>query len=333
MVPSAAKRGFVLASAAVLACVSCVHQVERGAHITATPPAVRAVMARQVENAIDAGEGDLQLRALRKRLAANASDLDARILLARLYSRRGYPDLALEHYRLAAAQFPDSVIVTLSLAKTLREMGEAEGALSTVHYYLAKYPSASSNWELLSLEGILEDEQGRFTPAETAHRAALSLDPGRSALHNNLGYNLLLQGQSSAAAAEFRRAIEIAPRSQIAHNNLGAALALQSHSSEALSEWQRSGDPAVAHNNLAAVLMEEGRYAEARAELQTALGFRRDFPAALVNLRLVAAKDGGPASVPVVARHGSLAKRRAKSDSATGTATPMADNAPETGKK
>jgi Flp pilus assembly protein TadD len=290
-------------------------------------------MTRQVENAVDAGEGDLQLRGLRKRLAANASDLDARILLARLYARRGLPDLALEHYRLAAAQFPDSAVVALSLAKTLREMGEAEGALGIVRDYLAKYPSASADWELLSLEGILEDERGSFTQAEAEHRAALALDPGRSALHNNLGYNLLLQGQSSAAAVEFRRAIEINPRSQIAHNNLGTALALESHSLEALSEWRRSADPAVAHNNLAAVLMEKGRYPEARAELQTALGFRGDFPAALSNLRLVATKDGGPAAVPVVAKRGSLSKRRTRNDSTAGALTPLADNAPEVGKK
>jgi Flp pilus assembly protein TadD len=341
MVPRAACRGFVLASAAALGCVSCVHQVihepqfqgQPTAHVMARPPAVTAVMARQVENAIDAGEGDLQLRALRKRLAANASDVDARILLARLYAKRGLPDLALEHYRLAAAQFPDSMLVTLELAKTLRKMGEAEGALGIVRNYLANYPSGGANWELLSLEGILEDERGRFTSAETAHRAALALEPGRSALHNNLGYNLLLQGQASAAAAEFRRAIEIDPRSQIAHNNLGAALASQSHSGEALTEWRRSADPAVAHNNLAAVLMEEGRYPEARAELETALEFRHDFPAALSNLRLVAAKDGGPAAIPVAARRGSLSKRRARNDSATGTATPAAENAPEAGKK
>jgi Flp pilus assembly protein TadD len=301
--------------------------------VLAKPPAVTAVMTRQVENAIDAGEGDLQLRALRKRLAADAHDLDARILLARLYAKRGLPDLALEHYRLAAAQFPDSAIVTLSLAKTLRQMGEAEGALEAVRTYLAKYPSAAANWELLSLQGILEDEQGRFTPAETAHRAALALEPGSSALHNNLGYNLLLQGQADAAAIEFRRAIEIDPRSPVAHNNLGAALALQSHSSEALLEWRRSADPAVAHNNLAAVLIEEGRYPEARAELQTALEFRRDFPAALGNLRLVAAKDGGPATLPAVAQRGSLSKRRSKMDSTTGATTPMAENVPETGKK
>jgi len=123
-------------------------------------------------------------------------------------------------------------------------------------------------------------------------------------LHNNLGYNLLLQGQPEAGAAEFRRAIEIDPRSQIAHNNLGAALAAQSHpdAAEALSEWQRASDPAVAHNNLAAVLMEQGRYTEARLELDAALQLHRDLPAALANLRLVSEKDGLPATVPAAAQ-------------------------------
>jgi len=80
-------------------------------------------------------------------------------------------------------------------------------------------------------------------------------------------------------------------------------------------------------------LMEEGRYSEARAELQTALGFRGDFPAALSNLRLVAAKDGGPAAVPAVAKRGSLSKRGTRNGSAAGTLTTLADNAPEAGKK
>ena len=278
-----------------LACASCTHQVQTTSR-GVTQPAVPAVKARRVQNAADAGEGDLEARALRRRLAANADDLEARMALAQIYLQRGLPDLALEHYRSAAARFPDSLGAARALAQTLRELGETAQALQAVQQCLARHPGGS--WELLSLEGILEDDLGRWTPAETAHRAALALNPGRSALHNNLGYNLLLQVQAEAAAAEFRRAIEIDPRAQIAHNNLGAALAAQSHAGEALSEWQRSVDPAAAHNNLAAVLMEQGHYAEARAELETALGYRRNFPAALANLKLVAEKDGRPAVVP-----------------------------------
>ena len=276
-------------------CASCVREV-RTASAGAHPAAVRTVMARQVQNAVDAGDGDLEARTLRKRLAADANDLDARIMLARLYSRRGLPELALEHYRLAAAQFPDAPIAVLDLAASLREMGEPGQALTAVRNYLARHPRSS--WELLSLEGILEDDAGELAAAEAAHRTAVELAPGRGALHNNLGYNLLLQGKADAAAAEFRRAIEIDPRSTIAHNNLGTALALASHSAEAVAEWQRSAGPAAAHNNLAAMLIEQGRYAEARAEIAQALALQRDYSPALANLQLVAGKDGQPATLP-----------------------------------
>ena len=330
---SVARAGVVLASAAALGCVSCVHQVERAPHTIPNLPAVTTVMTRHIQNAIDAGEGDLQLRALRKRLAANAEDLDARLLLARLYLRRGLTDLALEHYRLAAAQFPDSVAVALDLAKTLRQMGEPDVALKTIREHLAKYPSASGNWELLSLEGILEDEQGRFAEAEPSHRAALALEPGLSALHNNLGYNLLLQGHADRAVSEFHRAIEIDPRSEVAHNNLGTALAYESRAGEALSELGRSNDPAVAHNNLAALLIEQGRYAEARTELTSALKFRRDFPAALANLRLVAAADGGSTTIPAGRHRVKSSKREIKNGSASGISVPPAGDDPSVGKK
>ncbi len=282
----------------VLACAvagaACTHQLQpaiRGAS-QAWPT---AAPQRRVQNAVDAGDGNVQMQGLRRRLAANADDLEARMSLAELYRERGYSDLALEHYRFAAARFPDSLPVTEALVRTLRELGTAGEALRAVQQSLARHSGGS--WELRSLEGILEDDEGRLAEAEAAHRAALALAPGRSALHNNLGYNLLLQGKAEAAAAEFRAALEIDPHARIARNNLAAALAAQSHPLEALAEWRKSSDAAAAHSNLAAVLIEQGRYPEARAELEAALALGANFAPALANLRLVAEKDGQPAAV------------------------------------
>lgn len=284
----------------MVACTSCTHQVQT-AQSPIPVPAVNAVMAREVKGAADAGEGDLELRRLRQRLAANAKDLDARVALARYYAERNLPDLALEHYRLAAVQFPDSVPVTLALAKSLREMGEPSEALKTLREFADRQPRGS--WEVLSLEGILEDEQGQLAEAEKSHRSALALAPDQSELHNNLGYNLLSQKKSDAAVAELRRAIELDPKSEIAHNNLATALARSgSGSEEALAEWSRSANPAQAHNNLAAVWIEQGRYREARAELALALGLQPNLSSALANLRLVSELDGKPATVTVKRR-------------------------------
>ena len=272
-------------------------------------------MSREVNNAKDDGDGDIELRTLRQHLAANAKDPDARIQLARYYSSRGLPDLALEHYRLAAAQFPDSPVVTLALAKTLREMGEPSEALRTLREYAERQPRGS--WEVFSLEGILEDEQGHLPAAETAHRAALTMAPEQSELHNNLGYNLLSQKQIDSAVTEFRRAIELDPKSEVAHNNLAVALARSgSAPKEALAEWSRFTSLAGAHNNLAAVLMEQGHYPEARAELESALALQPGLSSALSNLKLVSQMDGQAASVPARKRRASLWPRIFRSKSA-----------------
>jgi Flp pilus assembly protein TadD len=314
-------------AACVAVCSSCTHQVQT-AKFPIPVPAVNAVMAREVKGAADAGEGDIELRMLRQRLAANAKDLDARIALARYYAERSLPDLALEHYRLAAAQFPDSVPVTLALAKSLRAMGEPSEALKTLQEFADRQPRGS--WEVLSLEGILEDEQGRLAEAEKSHRAALALAPYQSALHNNLGYNLLSQKKNDAAVAELRRAIDLEPKSEIAHNNLATALARSdAGSQEALAEWSRSTNPAQAHNNLAAVLIEQGRYREARAELATALGLQPNLSSALANLKLVSDLDGKPAAVSVK-RRASLWKKVFGRKSAPQTGALAADSGTDT---
>jgi Flp pilus assembly protein TadD len=140
----------------------------------------------------------------------------------------------------------------------------------------------------------LRDEAGQPAEAEAAHRKALGLDPAADYLHNNLGYNLLMQKKGEEAAAEFREALRLNPASQLARNNLGLALA-STDTQQALASWQAASDPATAHSNLAAVWIEKGNYAEARKELTVALGYNKSHPAALKNLALVSRLDGQPA--------------------------------------
>jgi len=161
------------------------------------------------------------------------------------------------------------------------------------------------------MEGVLQDELGRLVPAEQAHRAALKLEPSRASLHNNLGYNLLLQNKPKDAAAEFNAALKLDPRSEIAHNNLGAALEMlapegestqkakkgQPDPQQALKAWERGQDPSVLHNNKAVLLIEQGRLPEARQELRAALSANPGFTPALANLKLVSDSDGQPAAV------------------------------------
>jgi Flp pilus assembly protein TadD len=318
--------GVFLLALAISICTSCTREVQVASQ-PSTHTKTHAMLMRQVENAVDLGDGDAEARRWRQRLAANANDLDARIALAKLYASRGLTDLAIEHYRLAADLNPGLPGVTLLLAKSLREVNELAEASRVVGAFVARHPAES--WEVLSLQGILEDEQGRFKQGEASYRAALAIQPAETSLHNNLCYNLLLQGHAESAAEEFRKAIASDPHSAIAHNNLGTALmfAKSGKSEQAFAEWRKSGDPAAAHNNLAAVFLEQGHYPEARQEIASALQLKPDYPAALKNLKLVAAADGGPATpAPAVARV-NLWKRMTSSpsrDKAAGSGEPAA---------
>jgi Flp pilus assembly protein TadD len=246
-------------------------------------------MRRQVRNAVDAGDGDVRVQALRRQLGADPTSLAARLELARHYVQAGFPEIALEHYRFAADRYPDAAEVAIALARTLYSIGLPREGKAHLEAWVATH--ADAPWDARSWLGILEDRAGEYVAAEANHRAALQLRSASDALHNNLGYNLLLQGRNAEAAAEFRRALELAPKSIVARSNL--AISIAGESREAAKEFEAINDPATAHSNLAAVLIERGDYQGARREIDVALGYRKDHKAALSNLQLVAELDGG----------------------------------------
>jgi len=235
------------------------------------------------------------MRALREKVAAAPDDIAARVELANTYRERGYPDIALEMCRLAAARFPNSGEVQLALVAALRDLKQRNEAISGLEAFLQSHPQTEAKY--YSWLGILRDESGQWPAGEPSHRKALELGPKQDYLHNNLGYNLLMQKKNTDAAAEFREALRLNPASQMARNNLGMALAAED-AKGALASWQSAADPATAHNNLAAVLIEKGNYAEARKELELALGYNKAHPAALRNMELVSRLDGGAVTLP-----------------------------------
>lgn len=272
---------------------SCVRQTSMIKAPLTPPQASQSVWERQIRNAADAGDGDYQLRVLREKVAADSESVPARLELAKAYQERGYPDIALEMCRLSASRFPASGEMQLALVRSLHEMRRPKEAIEGLEAFLNQHPQTAP--EYFSWLGILRDESGQWVEGEPAHRKALEVSPAADALHNNLGYNLLMQKKNEEAAAEFREALKINPRSQVAHNNLGLALADQNATGEAVANWQSAADAATAHNNLAAVLIEKGNYPAARKELEVSLGYNRNLPAALKNLELVSRLDGNPA--------------------------------------
>jgi tetratricopeptide (TPR) repeat protein len=287
----------MMALALPLTLMSC---AQRSAAIHPPAPVVTA-LDRQIRNAVDAGNGDYLLRAIRQRLIEHPEDLAARLDLGRAYEARNYPELALEHYRLAAERFPESAEAHLQLARSLHAAHLEGDAARAFGDFLQAYPQRSVVYA--SWLGILRDDAGDWKSGETAHRQAIEIALGegqdKDYLHNNLGYCLLQQGRKAEAAAEFRAALALNRGSEIARDNLGIALAEDSKA--AILHWQSVSEPAAAHSNMAAMLIEQHRYPEARAEIARALGYNRTHSAALANLKLVSELDGKPAIIPVAA--------------------------------
>jgi tetratricopeptide (TPR) repeat protein len=221
--------------------------------------------------------------------------------LAAHYEKQGYAELALEHYRLAAERFPDEPSTVVAMARVLDSQKLPDEAITVINRFLAGHTASA---DLQAWLGFLHDEKGDHQAAEAAHRAALAANAGSAKLHNNLGYNLLLQSKTEEAIAEFRRALAIDPKMEMARNNLGMALVRSgSNGQESVAKWaQGAGDKLAAHNNAAAALIEQGKYEEARRELDAALQIDRQYLPALKNLELLASLDGKPAGVPSESR-------------------------------
>ena len=271
----------------------------------ARQPVHQSAIERQIRNAVDAGEGDFEARALRAHLEADPSSLSARTELAQHYKKKGFPEVAIEHLRLAVERAPESAETAVSLAKMLRDTGRpAEGA-AVLSGFAGMHLASVDVWAWL---GLLRDEAGDWKGGEEAHRKAIALAPRHDDLHNNLGYCLLRQGRKVEAAEEFRTALQLNGRSVVARNNLGTTLT--DSPLEAISHLQSVTDPASAHNNIAVALLEAGKYAEARQQMEIALGYNRQNTAALNNLRLLSELDGKPTEIKAVKAEADFAKSR-----------------------
>ena len=125
----------------------------------------------------NAGDGDYQLKALREKVAADSESVPARLELAKAYQERGYPDVALEICRLAAARFPESGEVELALVRTLRGMNRRNEAIDSLEAFLETSPAEGAG--LLFLAGHFAGRNGQWAEGEPSHRKAIELAGSR----------------------------------------------------------------------------------------------------------------------------------------------------------
>ncbi len=259
---------------------------------------LRTIFQQQTQGAFNPLTDDRRVQALQTRLNLNPQDAATRLELAGAYENYRLYEEGLEQYtetlRLArsaptatGSNGPLAEQAALGLGRCAQALRRPGQAIPLLEAFLKEWPRADlmpSSWNEL---GLLYDEVGDLTAGESALREAVARDAGSDRLHNNLGYNLLLQNKTESAEAEFRRALELNPKSATARNNLGTVLARRGDLQGALEQFQLAADLATAHNNLAVVLLEIGQYEQSREELVKALAIRHYFAPALTNFKLV----------------------------------------------
>ncbi len=250
------------------------------------PPdqSLRQVFAQQAEGAFNPATDDRRVQLLSTRLRLDPQDVAARLELAAIFERYRLYEDALDHYNRALNLAPSSAAAA-GLARAARAAGRGSEVLPLLTAFLKNSPEETAEvWNEL---GIIHDQAGDRAAAERAFRQAIAQNPGSDRLHNNLGYNLLLQNLLEGAEAAFRHALQLNPASIAARNNLGITLARRGDIDGARREFLAAGGAAAAHNNLAVVLMEMGDYEQSRAELVGALQARNYFAPAIENFKLV----------------------------------------------
>jgi Tfp pilus assembly protein PilF len=255
---------------------------------------VRAILRHQTQGAFNPIIDDPRVQELQSRIKLDPKDAGARLQLAAVYEIYRLCDDGLSLYREALQILHSqprtgdgSALLTeeaiLGVGRCGRSSGRTAEALSLIEPHIKDYASASAWHEL----GLLREASGDLQAAEYALREAAALELGSDAIHNSLGYNLLLQSKSEAAEGKFRKALDLNPKSVIARNNLGTVLARRGDLEGALEQFRLAADAAAAHNNLAVVLLEIGEYEQSREQLIKALAIRRNFAPALSNFKLV----------------------------------------------
>jgi Tfp pilus assembly protein PilF len=115
----------------------------------------------------------------------------------------------------------------------------------------------------------------RFEAAVEELTQALTLSPGESTVHNNLGVALTELGKLDDAIVHFRKALLDNPKFAEAYNNFGEALVRKGELSDALLEFEKAVtlDPerADSQKNLGTTLARSGKTARAITHLKRAV--------------------------------------------------------------
>jgi cellulose synthase operon protein C len=150
-------------------------------------------------------------------LALDPLSLDTHRECAYLKAQLNGPAAAIEHYRQAAARYPDHFELHRNLARWLRSSGKPEENEAVLLKMVEIDPSESWTWlELALVHSTMRQHDRAIQDA----RMAIDLEPRKAAAHGIMGDMLLAANDVEAARAEYITAIQLDVNYEYAHDRL-----------------------------------------------------------------------------------------------------------------
>jgi Flp pilus assembly protein TadD len=165
-------------------------------------------------------------------------------------------------------------VALLGLGRLHRQTGELEASAQYIEAANAAYPKEC---DIVSELALTYDFMAQREKAEALYRQAIALDRRRASNHNNLGYNLLLQGRYGEATQAFQQTLALESDNKRTQNNLATAYILAGQVDKAMPYMEKTVGKAAAHNNLGYIYMSYGELDKAELEFREAMALNPSY--------------------------------------------------------
>lgn len=188
--------------------------------------------------------------------------------LGEVLRRQGNNQGALEAFAAALKKESEYVPALLGTALVLREQGDCNRAVEFLSRARVANPADP---EILTELGITYGYLGHEDLAEPLFKRVVKLLPNRSASHNNLGFNYILQRKYAKAIEEFSWALALAPKNTQVLDNLATAYFLNGDENKARDIFEKSLGKPGAYNNIGYLYSTKGKWEKSKRALTRAL--------------------------------------------------------------
>ncbi|MDE0684093.1 MAG: tetratricopeptide repeat protein [Candidatus Poribacteria bacterium] len=232
----------------------------------------------------ETGASDItaQIRAHKAQLAADGTQIEVRLQLAKVYLQiEAYAEAANEYQQviaIAAAKIvprpaatsahPDMPAAYYGLGLAYTGLEKFEDAIAAYQRAIASAPDWAYTHAAL---GSAYANTHRYAEALDAYKVAVALDSDDEMIHHQIGNVYSKRGEHAAAVRHQLRAIAIAPQFAAAHYQLGLLYVHEKRWADAISAYRTAyqNDPALveALYNLAQAYLRAGDAAAAREQM------------------------------------------------------------------